>query len=248
MKKTIPVVAIATVLCACILAGCSSNQATRQPSASVQSPSVEVSANSNTSSNYDTVISLRTEGYQHLSVKDFNAAVKAKIEGDKDFLSIFNDFMGDLIFTPEDADYSFVCETLNFSVNEIISSQLNEPITFIRSLDKMDNGAEQKGPDGEIVYDYDFIFTAGYSVEYHINDDVNLTVGERDQLLSTYQTELQNAVGAMTNDELQTQDIRETLQSMTDDLAKRLSTADLTFENAKIDLIEIHDGGQEYQK
>lgn len=246
MKKSISVVAIATVLCISLLTGCGSNQSTEQMSTSENLSSVPVSTTSDTTTNYDTVLSLCTDGYQDLSVKDFNAAVKMKIEGSKDFLNTVNEYMD--ILTPEDRNYQFVYETLNYSVNEIISPQLGESIVFLQPLMKMDNGTEKEGLDGEIVYDYDFAFTTGYSVEYKINDDANLTVQERDQLLQKYQNELQNTISNMSNEELQAGDIRKTLQSIVDDLAKKFSTTALTFENAKIQHIEIHVGGLEYQK
>jgi len=75
-----------------------------------------------------------------------------------------------------------------------------------------------------------------------------LTVQERDELLNKYHIELQNAVSNMSKEELQAQDIKETLQSKAAELAKELSTTTLTFENAEIQSIEIHDGGQEYHK
>lgn len=75
-----------------------------------------------------------------------------------------------------------------------------------------------------------------------------MTVQERDELLNKYHIELQNAVSNMSKEELQAQDIKETLQSKAAELAKELSTTTLTFENAEIQSIEIHDGGQEYHK
>ena len=92
------------------------------------------------------------------------------------------------------------------------------------------------------------MFIALYSVEYRVTDEANLTVGERDELLRAYQTELQNAVSGMDKEQLIDSGYKIELQKIADDLANDLSTDTLIFENAEIHSIEILDGEQEYQQ
>ena len=232
----------AILICACLFAGCASSQPPADSALAHSNPmSVTTEDNSGTTNNYADVLSLRTEGYQNLSLKDFNAAVKAQIEGNEDFLSAFSDFGGTL--TPEDSDYSFY-KTLSYSIDEVIFPQMGGSVSFTQYLKKHDG--TYAGNEGETFYT--FMFTALYSVEYRVIDEANLTVGERDELLDKYQTELQNAVSGMSNEKLQAQDIRGTLQSIADSLTKELSTDALAFENSEILSIEILDGDTEYQK
>lgn len=239
MKKTILSSLLIVALCTCLLVGCAVKAALpdNSPYAGTQPTPVTSSI---TASN-DKVLSLQTEGYQNLSLKDFNAAVKETIDTDADFLSDFSALMERI--TPEDNAYSFVYETLNHSIDEVISPQMGQPIAFSRYLKAF--GDEYTTESNETFHS--FMFTSLYTVEYRITDEAALTVQERDELLAAFQTKLQNAVNDMSREQLTADGIKVELQKIADNLCAKLSTNILVFENAEIQSIEIHDGGQDYQ-
>lgn len=242
MKRTIHAIVLLTALCAILLVGCTNIATTPDNPPATDSQASETPLSSTLPDTYDVILALRTEGYQNLSVKDFNAIVKAEIDKDIGFLSTFSELMGNL--TPEDSEYQFVNETLNYSISEIISPQIGDTISISRYIKNY--SGEYTGGDNETFYN--FMFIALYSVEYRVTDEANLTVGERDELLRAYQTELQNAVSGMDKEQLIDSGYKIELQKIADDLANDLSTDTLIFENAEIHSIEILDGEQEYQQ
>ncbi len=240
MKKLIQALVALTVLCIC-LAGCAVKPSSIDSPSPTTSPSLSATTSSKLASDYDTVLALKTEGYQSLSLQDFNAAVKAAIDKDADFLSTFSTLMQSI--THNDEDYQFIYETLNYSISETILPQMSQPVAISRYLKK--HGDEYTVESGETFYN--FIFTALYSAEYRVTDEAGLAVQERDELLSAFHTELQDAVSEMSKGQLTAGGIKAELQKIADGLCTELSTNTLVFENAKIQSIEIHDGTQEYQ-
>lgn len=241
MKKQMQAFAVLATLCIYLFVGCTENSSSSN-SSSTTSPSILTDTSKDLLRDYDTVLSLRSEGYQSLSLRDFNATVKTAIDKDVDFLNLFSDLMGKL--TPEDSEYQFVYETLNYSTDEIIYPQLGEALSFSRFLKKQEGPYD--GNNGEIYYS--FIFTALYSVEYRLIDEAKLTVSERDELLRAYQTELQKAIEDMDKEQLVAGGFKLKLQKIADDLANKLSTNELIFENAEVHTIEILDEGQDYRQ
>lgn len=250
MKKIIQALAALTVLCIC-LTGCAVKPSSIDSPSPTTSPSLSATTSSKLArsattssklaSDYDTVLALKTEGYQSLSLKDFNAAVKAAIDKDTDILSAFSTLMESI--TPNDEDYQFIYETLDYSISETILPQISQPVSISRYLKK--HGDEYTVESGETFYS--FIFTALYSVEYRVIDEAGVTVQERDELLNDFHTELQNAVSEMIKEQLTADGIKAELQKIADGLCTKLSTNTLVFENAKIQSIEILEGTQEYQ-
>ncbi|NLO84836.1 MAG: hypothetical protein GX096_05340 [Clostridiales bacterium] len=223
MKRSIQVITLLTVLCACLFA----NYRINAVAADILP--------STTSQSYDSVLSLKTEGYQNLCIADFNATVKQKIDTDIGFLDVYSELLDSI--TPDDSNYSFIRETLNSSIKEVICQEMGVPISISQYL-KRNEGAYSGGENDTF---YSFMFTSLYSVEYRIN--AKLTVCERDILLVEYHTELQNTVSEMNQESLTAQDIKTNLQTIADNLAKQLSTHSLVFENAAIQSIEIHNEG-----
>jgi len=245
MKKPIKAIALITAISASLLAGCATYQSPADSTPTTPPPSTPVSSVSSTlPDKYNTVLELRSEGYQSLLLGDFNSTVKAKIDKDLGFLSTFSEFMSSL--TTEDSEYQFVYETLNYSIDEIISPQMGNPVSISRYLK---NYSEEytAGISNDETF-YNFMFTAHYSVEYRVIDETALTVQERDELLCAYQTELQSAVSGMDKEQLLSSGCKNKLQGIADDLANDLSTDTLIFENAEIQSIEILNDGQDYQK
>lgn len=240
MKKLIQALAALTVLCICFT-GCAEKPSSSDSPSPTTSPSLSATISSILASDYDTVLALKTEGYQSLSLQDFNAAVKEAIDKDTDFLSTFSTLMESI--TPNDEDYQFIFETLDYSISETILPQISQPVAISRYLKKHED--EYTVESGESFYS--FIFTALYSVEYRVTDEAGLTVQERDELLNEFHTELQNAVSERSKEQLTAGGIKAELQKIADGLCTKLSTNTLVFENAKIQSIEILDGTQEYQ-
>ncbi len=240
MKKSIILSLLIVALCTCLLAGCLVTAASPDDTSPTDPLTTSVAGDSTTSSDYDKVLALRTESYQTLSLKDFNAAVKTAIDNDADFLSMYCKLLDDL--TSDDNEYQFVYVTLSHSISEVIMSQMGEPISVSDRLNK--NEGAYSGNDGNIFYD--FMFTALYSVEYRVLDDNELTVKERDELISAYHTGLQNAVNDMNKEQLTESGIKPKLRKIADGLCSDLSSDILVFENAEIHSVEILDGSKEY--
>jgi hypothetical protein len=250
MKKQIQTILLATSLCTLLIfaaTGCSASadaQASPPPQSTPVSPALSVLPES-----YNTILELRSEGYQTLSLKDFNAAVSAKIDEDSTFLSTHSEFMSSLAVVyndqqmtnetliVEDDVYEFINETLNYSIAEIILPRISNPISFSRCLEKHTDEYIAGVKNDEILYG--FSFYSLYFVEYRVIDEAALTVQERDDLLHKYQTELQNAVNGMSKKQLLDSGIKDKLQKIAVDLAIDLSTENFVFENAEIASIEL---------
>ena len=242
MKKPIHAVIAITMLCTSLFVGCAPVTSSADSQPPTNSMSTQNSTTSGTAANeYADIFSLRTEGYYTSPLRDFNTAIKVKIDNDTTFLSTFSALME--ATTPESEDYQFVYETLNYSISEIISPQMGEAIVLSRYLKKCEG--DYAGDKGETFYT--FMFTALYSVEYRVTDEAALTVQERDELLTAFHTELQNAINAMTKEQVTQTGIKSELVEIADDLCAELSTNALVFENAQIHSIEILDDEQEYQ-
>lgn len=259
MKKTIKAIALITAICASLLTGCASYQSSADSTPTPPPPSTSVSTVSNAPPEaYNTVLELRSEGYQSLSLRDFNAAVRGKIDEDIGFLNTFSEFLSRLVvvdgehqatnepLTVDDGIYQFINETLNYSISEIILPQIDNPISLSKYLR---NYSDEyiAGINNDETF-YNFMFTAHYSIEYRVIDEMALTVQERDDILRAYQTELQNAISAMNKEQLTADGAKSELQKIADNLCGDLSTDALIFENAEIQSIEIHDGTQEYKQ
>lgn len=238
MKRTNQVTAVVTIMLALLLTGCNAKPAS--PNGTLSSSTQAISNVNSTALN--DFLALQTENYQNLSLKDFNATVKKAIDTKENFLNAFSKLLDQT--KPSDSEYSFIYETLNYSINEIISEEMDQSISLSHYLkvsdDKPTIGTDKKIPG--------FMFTALYSFEYRIIDDTNLTVQSRDELLRRYQVKFQEVVSKMTKDQLTKNDARNELQKIASALCEELSANDLTFENAEIQSIEIHDSGNDYQR
>ena len=242
MKKSMLSSLLIVGLCTCLLMGCAVKADSPDSTLPTNSMSASVTSDNTTPSDYDKVLALQTEGYQALSLKEFNAAVKAAIDKDVDFLSMYSELLESQ--TLNDSEYQFVHVTLNHSVSEVIMSQMGEPISISKRLNK--NEGAYAGNEGDTFYD--FMFTALYSVEYRVIDDNSLTVNERDELISAYHTKLQNAANDMGREQLTESGIKAELRKLADSICLELSTGTVIFENAEIHSIEILDGSEEYQQ
>jgi|GEM_PF-2929275 len=247
MKKSIRTILLLVSLCAVLIfavTGCSGTVDVQASTHGLVNTTVDTLPE-----NYKTILELKSEGYQSLSLKDFNAAVSAKIDGDSDFLSTFSEFMSSLVVLDseeedtnetlkvEDDVYEFIYETLNYSISEILLSQISEPVFFSRYLEKHTDKYTSGVNEDEVFYG--FSFYSFYFVEYRVIDEAALSVQERDNLLHKYQNALQNAINGMDKEQLLGDGIKDELQKIADYLAITLSTDVFVFENAEICSIEL---------
>lgn len=254
MKRKLISSLLIAVLCTCLFVGCGVNAAPPDATSSIPSSSASVPSNSTVSpdgvaisdnttpSKYDKVMALQTEGYQALSLKEFNTTVKAAIDKDAEFLSMYSELLGSL--TTKDSAYQFAYETLQLSIDEVIMPQMEKPIAVFKSVNRNENAY---AGDNEETF-YNFMFMVLYSVEYRVVDDNSLTVRERDELISAYHTGMEKAVNGMSREQLTKGGIKAELQKIADSLCSELSTKTVIFENAKISSIEIIDGDKEQQQ
>jgi len=145
--------------------------------------------------------------------------------------------MANETLTVEDDVYEFINETLNYSISEIILPRISNPVSFSRCLEKHSDEYVSGVNNDEISHG--FSFYSLYFVEYRVIDESALTVQERDDLLRTYHTALQNAVNGMRKEQLLDSGVKGELQKIADDLAIDLSTDIFVFENAEICSIEL---------
>ena len=186
------------------------------------------------SGEFDLIWELKSEGYKDLPLNQFNAAVQAKFD-DPEFSSAYDKLVSVLV--PGSIEYQFITETFGYSVAENISPLLGHPIGFSWNLTKYDEAYTTE--TGETFHN--FMFTAFSSAEYRIKDMTAITVAERDELIATYQSELQNAVRAMSKEHLRYENIQWEIQQIAEDLARRFSTSNFIFENPEISSIELLD-------
>ena len=183
---------------------------------------------------FDMIWELKTEGYKDLPLNEFNAAVQAKFDNPA-FSSTYDKLVS--VIVPGSSEYQFITETFGYSVAENISPLLGHPIGFSWNLTKYED--PYSTGTGEIFHN--FMFTAFYSAEYRIKDMAAITVGARDELIATYQTELQNAVRTMSKEQLRADNIQSEIQQIAENLERQLSTSNFIFENAEISSIELLD-------
>lgn len=234
------------LLCSAILAGCSSKaKNTEVPKSNTESNQLsQASTTSNktnkystgyTKDEYDLIISLKSNDYTNLSVEDFNTHIRQKMydptESQKYLESYSNVFEN---ISEEDENYTFVRRTLELTNGEIYSEQFeNQPYYIYIKLSKT---RESKIDEIDGGMRYSFSFLAPCNIYYTISDLSKITVGERDKLFLEYENKLRYVIDNLSEEELLSKDIKDSLKSKFDTISDEMSNDLMTF---KYELTEI---------
>lgn len=234
------------LLCSAILAGCSSKakntevpksitESNQLSQASTTSNKTNKNSTGYTKDEYDLIISLKSNDYANLSVEDFNTHIRQKMydpaESQKYLESYSNVFEN---ISEEDENYTFVRRTLELTNGEIYSEQFeNQPYYIYIKLSKT---RESKIDEIDGGMRYSFSFLAPCNIYYTISDLSKITVGERDKLFLEYENKLRYVIDNLSEEELLSKDIKDSLKSKFDTISDEMSNDLMTF---KYELTEI---------
>ena len=244
MKKFLSII-LATLLAVSVFTGCA-KQTSQPENANVPAQGVELASKqtttppsgvvpANTSAAYAKLIAYKAESYGQQSVADFNAALAST----PDELTVFLAEIADVISTisPDDANYDFFTTTMSFSSHELYCEHMGEEFAFFIPISKESRLCDYLDQDGEPVYE--FTCFVDMNVPYSIDDPKLVTVAERDNAFLTFKEEMQNYLNGLSEEEVAGDNTKTILMDKSAELAKSLSTENMTLSPCEIYLIEI---------
>ena len=244
MKKFLSII-LATLLAVSVFTGCAT-QTSQPENANAPAQGIELASKqtatptsevvpTNTSAAYAKLIAYKAEGYGQQSVADFNAALASS----PDELTVFLAEIADVINTisPDDANYDFFTTTMSFSSHELYCEHMGEEFAFFIPISKESRLCDYLDQDGEPVYE--FTCFVEMNVPYSIDDPKLVTVAERDNAFLTFKEEMQNYLNGLSEEEVAGDNIKTILMDKSAELAKSLSTENMTLSPCEIYLIEI---------
>lgn len=152
-----------------------------------------------TDEEYAALMALKTEDYRELSVSEF----------DSKFVSVGMIYNG---YNPNDENADFM-KTLLYSSMELVYSESNETpmISISTGINKQMGNNEYYGAE------------MNFEIYWTISNEVEMTVGERDDILNACENSIQSTLEGKSRDELQSDDFATELKSEFDTLANELS-------------------------
>lgn len=248
MKKGITS-ALAALLCLGMLTGCAEqgnvpeNIPASSP-ASVQKNPAPIMENA--SASYEKLVAYKTENYMNESIATFNRALLPEDGNLSELLDAHSEIMASI--SPDDDNYNFITLTLAASLDELYCEQMNDEIGFSGYVKKQTRPIEALAGEEELSEEqtYEFMFNALYTTHYTISNPAAITVADRDAVIQAFRTELQGYIDSLTETELMSGNIRETLSGKASEFANSLSSDAMTL-SCEISGIELHNAGAEIQ-
>ncbi|MDE6025436.1 MAG: hypothetical protein K2G45_08280 [Lachnospiraceae bacterium] len=229
MKKKIVSIILATLLMVHVLSGCSGQNNSQK--------------NDTSQTAYAKLMTYKTENYLQQSIADFNAVLDNDYP---EFGEVYETVVKDIL--PDDENYDFVMLTLSASVSEIYFKNVEKSDEFgMNFCVKKQTKPIKPLPGEELIFlaqepIYDFNFWGTCYIKYTIPNPSMLTVEERDNALRTIQTEMQEYVDGLSEDEIMSGNIRMLLTDKAIQLANNVSSDNIKL-NCEIDSIEIYNEG-----
>lgn len=240
MKRHLSIILLGILM----LTGCTgkSNPSTANSHPSLQKEDVTLNTSvESNSSSYEKVIAYNTNNYLLGSIADFNAALVSTPDDLNEILAAHADVVKTI--SSDDENYDFIMETMTFSLNELFNEHMGDDFVFYGALQKLNRPNKELGSEGETTYA--FTCFIDFQVSYTINSPDILTVVERDTTLLTFQTELQNYLNTLSEDEITNSNIQKVLLDKATELTENLSSDSIKLLSCEFTLIEIcNDGTQ----
>lgn len=197
---------------------------------------VTVDSNLGYSDSYAKLIAYKTGNYGQQSIADFNAALAPTPDALSQVLAAQADVIS--FITPDDKNYDFFTITMTLSAGELYCEHRGEEFTFFAGISKQSGPSKWLDEEGEIWYEFNCY--ADLYVTYVINAPELLTVAERDYTLLTFKEKMQDYLNGLSEDEITDGNIEKKLTDKAAELAKDLSTENMTL-SCEIPLIDIID-------
>lgn len=228
-KKEQTVTAFITAAVVLLLSGCASTPADTEPPREYISTRNHVNRwgkapEKYTKSDYDFLLSFRTEGYGKLPVEKFNRKVldweneEAYHKTEEILIRVFHSLSED----DENAD--FILNTLGNTWNECEKMHFN---TCEREKAPWHNGNAEYETYGDVFGD-SVLLTGGYadfSFDYNIDTGKNLTVSQRDDMLGSIGVKLEEYMKEQPAEALKKEDAMEkTLSARAEELLKSMDS------------------------
>ena len=191
---------------------------------------------------YDQLAAYKTEGYQQLSVAEFNSALKSWYASDGDsFRAAYNTAAYDNALLPDDENYEFIKLTLTAALAELDAEGRGDDDIWIfeNRLEHQLVSEDWHEIATTMAPDYEFRFCADYWILYTVPDPSALTVEERDDALKMFRAELQGYINSLSKEELADEHIRTRLSEKAAELAERISTERMTLSCSDIRDINV---------
>lgn len=181
------------------------------------------SLNDNVSNAYEKLVSFKTDGYEQLSVKEFNKMLLPEF-GE---LLNANSIVTTANLSAEDENYDFITVTMNASLNELYAETMDDEKIYFGYVRK-ERLSEPLDETEKIIFEtegpsYDFLFIAGYTLKYEIPSPDTLTIAERDNVLRSFGEELQTYVDSLSEEELTDRSIYKNLPNQAETILKEFT-------------------------
>lgn len=180
-----------------------------------------------------------------MSVEEFNNSFTSEMENLPELFSAYDQVYESL--PVEDENYSFITFTLNTSLNELYAEEIGEKAALSGCLEKKSRPVtplpgEENLPQQEEIYEFQLY--APYTIEHTILNPELLTVGERDRIIHTFQTELADYVDTLSEEDVTDSNIKQALTKKAAESAENLSTETIRL-SCEFSGIEVLNLGQE---
>ena len=187
-----------------------------------------------TKGQYEQVAALKTEGYESLSIAEFNRTLYAALNESEALSEAFERVLMDLPET--DPLAPFLVNTVqpslneyNARLNEVYSGRAEDP-SFSGQLTRTET-ANVYGDTVEVGWT-----EAGYSFTYRILDQDGLTVAERDAFLQSILKGMQDCLDGLSTESLRDEGkLKQTLQAELDRLGAAAATGQIAYTGGAVE-------------
>ena len=187
-----------------------------------------------TKEQYEQVAALKTEGYESLSIAEFNRTLYAALNESEALSEAFGRVLMDLPET--DPLAPFLVNTVqpslneyNARLNEVYSGRAEDP-SFSGQLTRTET-ANVYGDTVEVGWT-----EAGYSFTYRILDQDGLTVAERDAFLQSILKGMQDCLDGLSTESLRDEGkLKQTLQAELDRLGAAAATGQIAYTGGAVE-------------
>ncbi len=172
---------------------------------------------------YEELIAYKTENYSQQSIADFNATLASTPDELTEFLAAYAEVISTI--SPDDKNYDFFTTTLGFSSHELYCEHMGEQVVFLAGISKQSRPSKWLDEEGEIWYEFNCY--VDLYVCYSVSSPENITVAERDNMLLTFEEEMQNYLDGLSETEITDGNIKTMLMNKAAELANSLSTENM---------------------
>ena len=188
-----------------------------------------------TQAQYDLIAALKTDGYEKLSIAEFNRTLNAKMNGDNETCYRAYEML-QMELPQDDSLAPFVYNTIQASLEEY-SARMQEVYSG-KQVDPEFRGSCRYGVYSDVYGDsiQTGYAEADYAFTYRILDQNKLTVAERDQFLQTILSGMQDWIQ---NLDMKAETSNDTFKAELDRVGEAAGTANIAYTGSEINYFDV---------